>query len=474
MRVSLGWLAEWIDLPPDSDALAERLTMAGLEVDAIERQGPDLSGIVVGEVVERGTHPSADRLALCRVDVGEGDPVPIVCGAPNVAAGQKVAVARPGAKLPDGTKIKKSKIRGEVSLGMICSGRELGLSEDHEGILVLDPSALVGGSVEGYVASGDTVLEIAILPNRGDCASMIGMAREIQAVTGATIRCPETAPKEEDRDAAQDIEVEISDPEGCARYDARVVRDVNVQASGPSVVERLEGSGLHAVNNVVDVANEVMLEWGQPLHVFDLDRVRGGKIEVRSAKPGETLVTLDGTERRLEDDDLVVADEGGAIALAGVMGGRDSEVTSATRNVLIESAIFDPSRVRRTARRHGIASDASYRFERGVDRAGSARGANRAGRLIGERSGGRVSRGVVSAEGRALPASAEVSLDMGRANRLLGAEIPESEFVALLERLGIEHASVYWASRVGLQGVAEWTVGSEAGETALGFLALVF
>lgn len=436
MRLSLGWLAEWIELPARAEDLAERLTMAGLEVDALERTGPKCDGVVVGEVLERGAHPGADRLSLCRVDVGEDEPVAIVCGAANVDAGQKVAVARPGVQLPDGTRIKKSKIRGEVSLGMICSERELGLSSEQEGILVLEASAEVGTPVEAWLSGGDTILEVALLANRGDCASVLGLAREVHAYTGKTIALPPTQPSEGTRLASEDIEVVIRDVAGCALYDARVVRGLLVAESAAQWVQRLGFSGIRARSNVVDISNQVMLEWGQPLHFFDLDRIRGGRIEVRAAVAGETLVTLDGETRSLEADDLVIADAEGPIALAGVMGGRDTEVVAGTRNVLIEAAIFDPVRIRRTASRLGLTSAASYRFERGVDAEGTARAVDRAARLLFE-LGGEVSKGRVRAAGTAVARPGVIRADPGQATRLLGTPISGEDMALALGRLGI-------------------------------------
>ena len=362
MRVPLGWLSEWVALPESVDELAERFTMSGLEVDGIERTGPDLSGVVVGAVEACEPHPGADRLSVCRVGTGSGEATEIVCGAPNVAMGQKVAVATPGSLLPDGTKIKKTKIRGVVSLGMICSERELGLSEEHEGILVLADEAPLGATLDTVVRSGETVLEIAILANRGDCTSMLGVAREVKAYFGNEICPPETAPQEGSRATSEDVAVEIEDPSGCSRYEARVVSGIEMGDTPEWLVQRLEAAGLRPVNLAVDISNEVMLEWGQPLHFFDLDKIREGRIGVRDARGGETLVTLDGVERKLEPGDIVIVDGERPIAIAGVMGGQDTEVSSQTRRILIEAAVFDPSRVRRTTRRLGIQSDAAYRF----------------------------------------------------------------------------------------------------------------
>jgi phenylalanyl-tRNA synthetase beta chain len=440
MRVPLGWLSEWIDLPASHEGFKERLTLGGLEIEGEERTGPDLSDFRVGLVTERKPHPNADRLSVCRVDPGNGEPVEVVCGAPNVAAGQKVVLANPGSVLPDGTKLKKAKIRGVTSHGMICSTKELGIGEDHEGILVLDPDAPVGHPASEVVRAGQIVLDFEITPNRGDWASMLGMAREVRAHFGGTLRIPACEPSEDGRKAAEDISVEIEDREGCYRYLARVVRGVRLGPSPRWLCEKLEAAGMRPINVVVDVTNLVLLEFGQPLHAFDLATLRGARICVRRAREGERIVTLDGQTRELVTDDLVIADAASAVALAGVMGGAETEVQESTCDILIESAHFDPLRVRRTARRLGLHSESSYRFERGVDRKGIKRAADRAALLLAELAGGTVSRGVVEALGAELPVIDEVVLDPARVNRLLGTRISTEEVVALLSRLEIRGA----------------------------------
>jgi phenylalanyl-tRNA synthetase beta chain len=437
MRVPLGWLAEWIELPASVDALVDRLTAAGLEVEEILRTGPDLSGITIGHVLERRAHPDADRLSVCRVDVGGAEPLEIVCGAPNVAAGQKVAVATVGTELPGGLRIKKSKIRGVASHGMICSASELGLGEDAAGILVLDSAAEVGAKLTSVIPAGETVLDVEITPNRGDWVSLLGMAREVRASFGGTLRLPETAAPESGAPAAGAVAIAIEDRAGCARYAGRVVRDVRVGPSPDWLVRRIEAAGFRAVNNVVDVTNLVMLELGQPLHAFDLAKLRGRSVRVRAAEAGEKIRTLDGHLRELARGDLVIADAEGAIAVAGVMGGADSEVGEATREILLESAYFDPARVRRTARRLGLASDASYRFERGVDPDGQVRAVDRAARLIAELAGGEVAHGVVEALGEPVPAAEPIALSPARVDRLLGTSFAPGEVQALLAHVEV-------------------------------------
>lgn len=436
MKFPLGWLREWIDLPDEAE-LCERLTLAGVEIEDVVRSGPDLSAIRVGRVLERAQHPNADRLSVCKVDAGTGAVIPVVCGAPNVAAGQMIALALPGVTLPDGTKLKKSKIRGEPSEGMICSARELGLSDDHTGILVLDPDAPLGAPLDTVLSAGETVLDVEITPNRGDWVSLLGMAREVRALFGGELRLPPSEPSEGTRPAAQDAKIAIEAPDGCARYVGRIVRGVRVGPSPEWLRKRLEDAGMRAINNVVDATNLVLLEYGQPLHAFDLATLRGAAVRVRRASSGEKLACLDGETRALDVTDLVIADAERAIALAGVIGGAETEVRDSTTDILIESAQFTPATVRRTSKRLGVRTEASYRFERGVDRDGVAHAADRCARLVAELSGGVVSRGRVEALGTPLPHTGEVTLDPAHPNRLLGTSLSADEVVSLLARVGV-------------------------------------
>jgi phenylalanyl-tRNA synthetase beta chain len=436
MRVSLQWLAEFIDLPAEGD-LVERLTLGGFDDVEVSSTGPDLSEVRVGLVRECGQHPNADRLSVCRVDVGGGEPIEVVCGAPNVAEGQKIAFAAVGTALPDGTVLKRAKIRGVVSTGMICSDRELQLGDDHDGILVLDPGAPVGAPLPEVISTGDRELEVGITPNRGDATSLIGLAREVRALFGGELRAPETDPPETGPPAADAIRVEIDAPDDCHRYVARIVRGVRVGPSPDWLVAKLAASGIRSINNVVDVTNLVLLEFGQPLHAFDLSKLHGGIVKVRRAAGGEKLATLDGETRELCADDLVIADSECAIALAGVMGGADTEVGDATTDILIESAHFHPSRVRVAAKRYGLKTEASYRFERGVDRLGVQRAADRAARLIAELAGGEVASGIAIAEGTAPTVTEEIRFPTDRSNKLLGTSLSKQEMAALLERVGV-------------------------------------
>jgi phenylalanyl-tRNA synthetase beta chain len=444
MRVPLSWLRECASAEASTAAIAERLTLAGLAVDAIESVGPDLSAVRVGFVREREKHPNADRLSLCRVELGPdvngGEPVEIVCGAPNVAAGQKVAVALPGGTLPDGRTLERSKIRGVISNGMICSARELGFGDEHEGILVLDPAAPIGAPVGELLGVGDVVLDLELTPNRGDCASILGVAREVRALFGGALRIPAHDVAEQGPAAARALRIAIDDADGCSHYVGRIVRGVRIGPSPDWVRRRLEAAGMRAIHNVVDVTNLVMLELGQPLHAFDLAAIRGGEVRVRAAQPGERLRTLDGQERALAPEDVVIADGARGIAIAGVMGGADTEVRSETTAILIESARFASGRIRRTARRLGLRSEASYRFERGVDPDGVRRAADRAARLLVEIAGGVVDQGAIEVRSGPPPAPATIALDAARVNRLLGTALGGGEIAALLERLEIRVA----------------------------------
>lgn len=431
MRVPLSWLREWIAPDAPVEEIAERLTRAGLEVDAIERTGPDLGAFVVGFVREREKHPDADRLSVCRVDLGDGDAHTIVCGAPNVAAGQKVAVARPGTVVL-GRKLGKSKIRGVSSHGMICSAAELELADESDGILVLPEDAPVGAPLDRVLAAGDAVLDVAITANRGDCASMLGIAREVRAAFGGVVALPPCDVAEAGPPVERAVAVAIEAPDLCHRYAARVVRGVRIAPSPAWLARRLEAAGLRPIDVVVDVTNLVLHELGQPLHAFDLAKLRGGRVVARRATDGERIETLDGRTRALAPDDLVIADAERAVAIAGVMGSANSEVDAATVDVLLESAHFAPRAVRRTARRLGLHSEASYRFERGVDRAGVERALDRAARLLAELAGGVVDTGRAVATGDAPDVVEGVSLETARVNRLLGTDLGRDAIAALL------------------------------------------
>ena len=377
MKVSLNWLRQWVDFPQDAQELAALLTQAGVEVEGIDSLGVSADRVVVAQILKSEQHPNADRLSVCQVEDGSGAPRQIVCGAKNFKVGDKVPLAQPGAVLPGDFKIKVGKLRGVESQGMMCSARELGLSEDSEGLLILDPSAVVGTEIKNLFP-GDTILDLEITPNRADLLSHEGIAREIAALTAKVLK-PVVAERIDGLG-----EGTISVPrEGCALYTARELEAVEVGASPDWLRARLEALGVRAINNVVDVTNWVMLELGQPLHAFDADKLQG-VLRVRFARSGESIEALDGKVYELSTEDLVIADERGPVAIAGVMGGEATGVGESTKRVILESAAFDAALIRRTSRRLGLSSDSSYRFERGVDLAGVARASQRALGLLRE------------------------------------------------------------------------------------------
>ena len=447
MKISLNWLRDYVATDLDADALAELLTMSGLEVEAVERTGPALDGVVVGHVLDTRPHPNADRLTLCDVDLGDDEPLQIVCGAPNVAPGQKVAVATVGATLmlpdretgaPTPVEIRRSKIRGEVSNGMICAEDELGLGDDHAGILVLDEDAEVGEPFARYLQRhgrtvGDAVLDVAVTPNRPDATSHLGVARDVAALLDLPLLLPEVDEPTTEGEAS--FSVEITDPEGCPRYVGLVVRGVRVGPSPEWLADRLRAIGLRPINNVVDVTNYVLHEMGQPLHAFDLARLAGPRIVVRRSRPGEVLTTLDDQERKLPAGTLLICDAEKPVAVAGVMGGANSEVTETTTDVLIESAYFDPVSIRKAAKALGLQTDASYRFERGVDPTAQLQAAARAAALLAEVAGGTVEAPAVDAN--PVPyVPRTLTVRPGRVAHVLGAEVPEEDLRRLLTAIG--------------------------------------
>lgn len=444
MNVSYRWLNEYIDLDGVSpQELAERLTRGGIEVASVKPRNEGVSGVVVGLVKTCEKHPNADRLRVCTVDAGQENELQIVCGAPNVAAGQKVPVALVGARLPGDVRIQRAKLRGVESQGMICSARELGLNEKllpkalQEGILVLPDDAEIGADAAELLGLNDTVLELELTPNRADCLSMLGVAYEAAALTGRPVRLPDTAVETAPEKIGDRLSVSIAARDLCAHYAARLIRGVRIGPSPQWLQNRLMASGIRPINNVVDVTNYVMLEFGQPLHAFDAAKVSGGRIEVRRARAGETLTTLDGQERKLDGDMLVIADAEKPIALAGVMGGANSEVTDETVDIILESARFDPGSIRRTSRRLGLRSEASLRFEKGVDPGRVRAALDRAAGLIARLAGGRVAEGVAE-EVVDMPGPRLVELTLDRINGLLGTSLDVLEVTTILSRLQFE------------------------------------
>jgi phenylalanyl-tRNA synthetase beta chain len=445
MRVPLSWLREFVDVDLTPEALAERLTLLGMEVKGIVRWGEDWRNVVVGELLSVERHPRADRLSLTRVTVGSGEPLDIVCGATNIAAGQRVPVALPGAVLPGDRRIERTEKMGVVSNGMLCSGEELGLTADADGILILPADAPIGVALVDLF--GDVVLDVDVKPNRGDALSIVGLAREVAAVTGSPLRLPPTDLVEAGRPTAERLAVEVLDPDLCPRFVGRWVSGVRIGPSPDAVQMRLLAAGHRPISNVVDASNYVMVELGKPIHTFDAAAVHDGRIVVRRAIPGEPFETLDHVRRELDADTLVIADSAGPIGIAGVMGGVASEVGEGTTDIVVESAIFDPISIRRTAFRYALRSDASLRFEKGQEWRLARLGADRTARLIGEWAGGQIAPGVVDTAPTDPPA-ARVAFRPARVNRLLGTEIGSDDQRALLGRVGIETAAAPASTRI--------------------------
>ena len=438
MQVSLSWLSAHIDLSHLSvPQLSDLLTFAGIEVEGIEQKGVNTDLIVVGQIQESVQHPDAEKLSVCQVDVGQGALRQIVCGAKNFKVGDKVPVALPGAELPGGFQIKEGKLRGVASLGMMCSGRELGLSDDHAGLLILDPEAAPVGTPFRELVEPDVLLDLEITPNRPDLLSHLGLARELAALTGLPLKgeAHHAVTDLKTRPATAD-EIRLDAPDACPLYIARIIRGVKVAPSPEWLQTRLHSIGLRPINNLVDITNYILMEMGQPLHAFDLAKLNGG-IVVRHAAEGETLVALDGQTCALQTDDLVIADQDKPLAIAGVMGGLDSGVTETTTDVLLEVAYFQPSGIRRTSRRLGLHTDSSYRFERGADPQQALGAADAATRLILAIAGGKTEDIAVVA-GAAPALVSEVELDETRARQLLGIpSFTADEGHGILEKLGL-------------------------------------
>lgn len=435
MLLSLNWLREFTPYDGTAQALGDTLTMLGLEVEEISNPFAALAKMVVGHVVERAVHPSSDHLSVCKVDIGTGELLDIVCGAPNVASGQKVPVAPVGTVMPNGLEIKKAKLRGQPSCGMICSERELGLGEGHDGIMVLDASLRPGTSLCEALGLEQVVLDVSITPNRADCLSVLGLAREVAAAFKLPLSMPEFSLIE---DGAPFAGFAIEpDPALCPLYQARLIRNVKIGPSPDWLRYRLLAVGQRPISNIVDVTNFVMLELGQPLHAFDRDLLRGNRIRVGLAEEGMVLTTLDGQDRVLTGRDLLIWDGERPVALAGVMGGANSEISDGSFTVLLESAVFDPASIRKTARRLGLPSEASFRFERGVDQIGNTLAMNRAASMMAALSGGVVAPGVAKGEPRPFT-RASIAFSPAKATALLGQDMSADFCRQTLTSLGCE------------------------------------
>lgn len=436
MKITLNWLRELVDVVLSPDELADTLVMAGLEVEAVEVRAPTWGQVEIAAIESVAPHPNADRLRLCQVRRASGI-VAVVCGASNMQAGDRVALAVPGTVLPDGKRIEQATIRGQSSHGMLCSARELALAEvDGGGILILPADAPLGTSLVQYLGAEDTILELSVTPNRGDCLSVLGVAREVAALTGATLRSPAVKVIEDGPPARRLAVVGVQAPDLCPAYSARVVQGVRIGPSPLWMQTRLSMVGVRPISNVVDVTNYVMIERGQPLHAFDLARLRGACVTARRAGSRQRYETLDGVVREILPDDLVIADAEGPVALAGIMGGADSEIRSETTDVLLESAFFTPETVRRTARRLGLISESSYRFERGVDPGGTRAALDRVAQLVVAHAGGSVARGVLEERVAGRRSRPAIRLRPARVNLLLGTNLKVGEMERPLRALG--------------------------------------
>ncbi|MXZ75641.1 MAG: phenylalanine--tRNA ligase subunit beta [Gemmatimonadetes bacterium] len=433
IKVPLSWLQAYCDVPWPVEELVDRLVMSGLEVDGVDTVGSDFEEFVVGHVERVERHPNADRLSLCTVDVG-GETLQVICGAPNVAAGQKVPVARVGAVLPGGMEIRKAKIRGVESFGMICSEAELNLSDDHEGIMVLDAAVEPGQPLKDIVGGPETVLSIDVGTNRPDCLALVGVAREITALSGGELRIPSGVVDEAGPPVDTLASVRVDAPDDCPRFVGRVITGVRIGPSPDWLKRRIEAAGIRSISNVVDVTNYVMLEMGQPLHAYDLDRLAGRGIVVRRAGEEEAFTTLDDVDRTLDGEVLMIADHETGIGVGGVMGGLDTEITPETDRVFLEGACFDAVRVRRGSKALQLQTDASRRFERGMDPELQGEAVGRAAGLIAEVAGGMVAEGMIDVRTPADP-DPVIRLRTSRVNGLLGTALDRDEIAALLRRL---------------------------------------
>ncbi|MCP5174005.1 MAG: phenylalanine--tRNA ligase subunit beta [Moraxellaceae bacterium] len=435
MQISENWLREWVNPALSSQQLSHQLTMAGLEVDALQPVAPPFDNVVVGEVVSVEAHPQADRLRVTSVNVGQEHHLPIVCGAPNVRVGLKVVVAMLGAKLPNGLEIKRAKLRGVDSFGMLCAAQELGLSPETEGLLELPEDAPVGKNIREYLQLDDNTMEFGITPNRGDCLSVLGMAREVAAFNGLSLTWPQLNPAIEN--CPERVEVSLKS-EACPRYLGRIIKGISPNAPSPDwLVRKLARSGIASLGAVVDVTNYVLLELGQPMHAFDLSKIEGGII-VRQAKKGEKLTLLNQQSIELREDSLLIADHKKPLALAGIMGGNDSAVSDETVDILLESAFFQPLALAGKARSYGLHTDSSHRFERGVDFNLQRQAIERATQLILKIAGGSAGQIVEETLKEALPTRLPITLRISKIKQVLGFDLDKSQVETMLLALGMQ------------------------------------
>jgi len=438
MRVSYNWLKEYVDFDLSPSVLAEKLTMSGFEVEEIIHTLSEFENIIVGEVVSCEKHPDAEKLSLCEVKIPD-ETMSVVCGAPNVAKGQKIPFAQVGVTLPGGMKIKKAKIRGVESYGMICSEEELGLAKKSDGILVLPNDWEIGVDVyEKLKTNEDYVIDLAITPNRPDALSMIGIAREVAAITGSKLKLPEFELKEIGDSCSDFAKIEIKNPDGCPRYAAKVIRNIKLAPSPKWIADRLVAAGIRPINNIVDITNYVLMELGQPLHAFDYNQISDATIIVRDSEPNEKFITLDEKERELPEQTVLICDKERAVAIGGIMGGLNSEVTDKTTTILLESAYFNPTRISRSSKKLGLSTEASQRFERGTDPNGVIFAANRAAYLMQKIAGGEILSGTIDNYPNQIKKK-KIKVRVERINKVLGTNLSEKEIVDILTRLDIKY-----------------------------------
>src|SRR5881275_1370444 len=431
MKFSVNWLREFVDLPENPEEIADLLTRAGVETQNIETRGAKIDKVIVSQITASSRHPNADRLSVCEVDDGSGKKRQIVCGATNYKVGDKVPLALPGTKLPNGLEIRESKLRGVESAGMLCSPIELGLGEDASGLLILSPEAKIGAPI-GDLFPADTIFDVEITPNRGDLLSHFGLAREIAALTGKKLK----STARESKIPVKKTGVTIASTHECPFFSARKIDNVTVGPSPQWLRAKIESVGTRSINNIVDISNFIMLELGQPTHAFDANKLKGG-INVRLARDGEQFLALDGKTYSLKPDSCVVADQERAVGIGGVMGGEETAVTDSTKNILLEAAYFLPASIRRTARNLNLSSDASHRFERGVDPDMILRASHRATELMREIAGGTPAK-EIHAAGK-LPADpANVSLSYEKCDRVIGVSIKPKTVDEILTRFGLK------------------------------------
>jgi len=438
MLISYNWLRELAAFDDSPSEIAARLTMAGLEVESMTALDQGLNNLVVGQILSKDTIPKTDHLTLCRIDVGK-EHLQVVCGAPNHRVGDKVAVALPGARLPGGKEIRKAKIYGVESNGMICSEKELGISDHVSGVMILGEEFLVGAPAAEALGLKDTILELNVTPNRPDALSHLGVAREIAALTGSLLKMPIPTVSETGQEISSLSHVEIRDPALCMRYTARMVVDVTIQPSPLRIQQRLRAAGFRPINNVVDVTNYVLTEMGHPLHAFDFDLISQQQIVVRKAREGEKILTLDGVERELDPSMLAICDAEKPMAIAGIMGGEGSQVNGETRRIFLEAACFNPASIRRTSKQIGLHSESSHRFERGTDIEGMVKALDRAASLIQELAGGKIARGRIDLY-PVKRSPLEIPIRQDHVHSILGFDMASDEINRILTSLSLEIA----------------------------------